>query len=97
MMTRFITDVTTKFNPFSAKARTARLFISFLPPNARAGGMKITTLLLPRNSVEPTSLYVKFKDGKEMNLDVENMGIKSVVEEVDRHSRALQKQADLNE
>ncbi len=32
-----------------------------------------------------------------MNLDVESMGIKSVVEEVDRHSRTLQKQADLNE
>ena len=37
------------------------------------------------------------EDGKEMNLDVENMGIKGVVEEVDRHSRTLQKQADLNE
>lgn len=32
-----------------------------------------------------------------MNLDVENMGIKSIVEEVDRHSRILQKQADLND
>lgn len=30
-----------------------------------------------------------------MDLDVENMGIKHVLEEVDRHSRALQKAADL--
>ena len=122
MLTRFITNVTAKFNPFSAKARTARLFISFLPPNVRTDGMIITTKLLPRNSTEPSSLYVKFsksppferdtavsgvassmlilavaEDGKEMNLDVENMGIKGVVEEVDRHSRTLQKQADLNE
>lgn len=32
-----------------------------------------------------------------MNLDVENMGIKSIIEEVDRHSRILQKQSDLND
>jgi large subunit ribosomal protein L53 len=30
-----------------------------------------------------------------MNLDCEAMGIKSIVEEVDRHSRALQKASDL--
>ena len=60
MLTRFITDVTAKFNPFSAKARTARLFISFLPPNVRTDGMNISTKLLPRNSTEPSSLYVKF-------------------------------------
>ena len=35
-------------------------------------------------------------DGKEMNLEVDRLNIKSVVEEVDRHSRVLQKQADLN-
>ncbi|KAJ4401508.1 39S ribosomal protein L44, mitochondrial [Neurospora sp. IMI 360204] len=97
MLTRFITDVSTRFNPFSAKAKAARLFLSFLPPNARSNGMNITTQLLPRNSTETPLLYVKFKDGKEMNLDVENLGIKSIVEEVDRHSRILQKQADLND
>jgi len=30
-----------------------------------------------------------------MNLDCESMGIKSMIEEVDRHSRQLQKAADL--
>lgn len=30
-----------------------------------------------------------------MNLDCETMKIKSIVEEVDRHSRMLQKEADL--
>lgn len=35
------------------------------------------------------------EDGKEMKLDVETMGIKSIIEEVDRHSRMLQKEADL--
>jgi large subunit ribosomal protein L53 len=32
-----------------------------------------------------------------MNLDCENMGIKGLIEEVDRHSRILQKQADLSD
>ncbi|KAK0618236.1 putative ribosomal protein YmL44, mitochondrial [Bombardia bombarda] len=97
MITRFITDVTTRFNPFSTKAKAARLFLTFLPPNARSNGMNITTQLLPRTSAEPSTLHVKFKDGKEMNLDCETMGIKNLVEEVDRHSRILQKQSDLND
>lgn len=33
----------------------------------------------------------------EMKLDCEKLTIKSLVEEVDRHSRKLQKQADLSE
>lgn len=60
MITRFITDVTTKFNPFSPRAKPARLFLSFLPPNARASGMSITTQLLAKSSAEPASLTVKF-------------------------------------
>ncbi|KAK4461850.1 putative ribosomal protein [Cladorrhinum samala] len=95
MITRFITQVTTKFNPFSPQSKPARLFLSFLPPNARSSGMNITAQLLPRHSTEKPTLYVKFKDGKEMNLDCEKLGIKSIVEEVDRHSRILQKAADL--
>ncbi|KAM7209076.1 39S ribosomal protein L53/MRP-L53 domain containing protein [Naviculisporaceae sp. PSN 640] len=95
MISRFITEVRTTFNPFSPKTRSIRLFLSNLPPTARAEGMSIQTQLLPKTSKEASSLYIKFKDGKEMNLDVESMGIKSIVEEVDRHSRQLQKKADL--
>lgn len=60
MITRFITDVTTRFNPFSPRAKSARLFLSFLPPEARAAGMNITTQLLPRSSTEPSMLHVRF-------------------------------------
>ncbi|KAI1328290.1 39S ribosomal protein L53/MRP-L53-domain-containing protein [Xylariaceae sp. FL0255] len=113
MLTRFITEVNTRFNPFSLRSRATRLFLSNLPPNARAMGMQINTVLLPRTSTEPNSISVKFsaaapcphvaptplitaaEDGKEMKLDSETMGIKSIIEEVDRHSRFLQKQADL--
>ncbi|ETS87375.1 hypothetical protein PFICI_01203 [Pestalotiopsis fici W106-1] len=98
MITRFITEVNTKFNPFSAASRSTRLFLANLPPNCRAnGGMKLTTSLLPRASTESPLLHIKFKDGKEMKLDGEKLGIKGIVEEVDRHSRMLQKQADLTE
>ncbi|KUJ23999.1 mitochondrial ribosomal protein L44 [Mollisia scopiformis] len=96
MITRFMTEVTTVFNPFSPKAKTARLFLSFLPPNARAGGMKISTRLLPRTSKEISFVELKFKDGKEMKLDAEKLGIKGVTEEVDRHSRILARQEELN-
>ncbi|KAK0659213.1 39S ribosomal protein L53/MRP-L53-domain-containing protein [Cercophora samala] len=95
MITRFITEVQTAFNPFSPRAKSARLFLSFLPPNARSSGMSITTRLLPRASDAPSKLYVKFRDGKELNIDADNMGIKSIIEEVDRHSRILQKADDL--
>ncbi|KAF9879917.1 putative 39S ribosomal protein L53/MRP-L53 [Colletotrichum karsti] len=97
MITKFMTEIKTKFNPFSPAAKSARLFLSFIPPAARSSGMTINTTLLPRTSTEPPSLLVKFKDGKEMNLDCERMGIKNLIEEVDRHSRGLQKQADLTD
>ncbi|KAB5536658.1 mitochondrial ribosomal protein l44 [Coniochaeta sp. 2T2.1] len=97
MISRFLTEVNTKFNPFSKQAKAARLFLTFLPPNARQQGLNIQTTLLPRTSAEPSMLHLKFKDGKEMNIDCEKMGIKSIIEEVDRHSRVLQKQADLTD
>jgi len=35
------------------------------------------------------------EDGKEMKLDAEKLGIKGVIEEVDRHSRVLSRQEEL--
>lgn len=59
MITRFITEVSTAFNPFSPKAKTARIFLSFLPPNARQS-MKVDTKLLPRSSQEKSFVALKF-------------------------------------
>ncbi|KAI9806830.1 MAG: 39S ribosomal protein L44, mitochondrial [Piccolia ochrophora] len=95
MITRFLTDVSTTFTPFSHHSKTARLFLSLLPSNARQT-MKITTTLLPRGSQDRSTLSLKFKDGKEMKLDVDHMGIKDVMEEVDRHSRILNRQEALS-
>ncbi|KAI9695630.1 MAG: 39S ribosomal protein L44, mitochondrial [Bogoriella megaspora] len=94
MMTRFLTSVRTSFNPFCATARTARSFLALLPPNARKD-MKIEIKTLPRASQDPASLAVSFKDGKEMNLDLAKLKIKDVMEEVDRHSRMLNRQEEL--
>jgi large subunit ribosomal protein L53 len=126
MITRYLTEVSTVFNPFSPRAKTARLFLSFLPGNARAT-MKVDTKILPRTSRERSFVQVKFstsrlgrlprqeeasdyrslyiwisantlptEDGKEMKLDSEQLGIKGVIEEVDRHSRILARQDELN-
>lgn len=60
MITKFMTEVTAKFNPFSTCAKPARLFLTFLPPNVRANGTVVNTALLPRDSAESSSLRVKF-------------------------------------
>ncbi|KAF2835496.1 mitochondrial ribosomal protein L44 [Patellaria atrata CBS 101060] len=95
MITRFLTDVTVRFNPFTAPAKTARTFLAHLPPNARSN-MKINTALLPRTATGPTKLFLKFKDGKEMDLDLDKLKIKDVMVEVDRHARLLSRQEELS-
>ncbi|KAG5921777.1 hypothetical protein E4U42_005706 [Claviceps africana] len=105
MITKFMTEVTARFNPFAACAKPARLFLTYMPPNARANGTSIHTTLLPRGATESSSLRVKFKqprqhpaeDGKELEFDCAKTNIKSVIEELDRHSRQLQKAADLTD
>lgn len=94
MITRFITEVSTVFNPFKKPASTCRKFLAHLPANARQT-TKINIKVLPKNSQEACLIKLKFKDGKEMDLDPGNLSIKDVMEEVDRHSRLLKRQADL--
>lgn len=59
MITRFLTEVSAVFNPFSPKAKTARLFLAFLPSGARSS-MKVETKLLPRTSKDKSFVTVKF-------------------------------------
>jgi large subunit ribosomal protein L53 len=40
-------------------------------------------------------LTIFIEDGKQMKLDAEKLGIKGVMEEVDRHSRILSRQEEL--
>ncbi|KAI4154435.1 MAG: hypothetical protein LQ340_001688 [Diploschistes diacapsis] len=94
MITRFITDVSLKFNPFSARAKTCRSILSQFGPTAFQS-IRIRNDVLPRTSTEPSSLKIKFQDGKEMMLDTEKLGFKDITEEVDRHSRMLARKAEL--
>ncbi|KAK7545654.1 hypothetical protein IWX49DRAFT_497886 [Phyllosticta citricarpa] len=95
MITRYLTDVSLKFNPFSKTGKVARNFLALLPPNARADGMKIDAKLLPRYSKDDTPLSLRFKDGKEMKLDLSKLKIRDVQEEVNRHSRGLARAEEL--
>ena len=59
MITKHITEVTTRFNPFKKPSKTCRVFLAYLPANARTT-MKINTTVLPRDSPEPSFLKLKF-------------------------------------
>lgn len=60
MITRFITEVTASFNPFSARAKICRIFISQFGPSTFRN-IKFSTKLLPQASKEPSSLKIKFR------------------------------------
>ncbi|KXL46495.1 hypothetical protein M433DRAFT_146504 [Acidomyces richmondensis BFW] len=96
MLTKYITAVSTAFSPFNPRSgKTARNFLALLPPNARST-MAIDIKLLGRHEASsPAILNLKFKDGKEMNLDLENMKIRDIQAEVDRHSRGLRRIEEL--
>ncbi|KAF1808972.1 hypothetical protein P152DRAFT_178658 [Eremomyces bilateralis CBS 781.70] len=96
MITRFLTDVSASFNPFSPRAKTVRSFLALLPANARQT-MKVNVKVLPRTSAEDGSLSLQFKDGKQLEVDLQRLKIKEVMEEVDRHSRKLGRQAELSD
>lgn len=59
MITKHITEVTTRFNPFTKPSKTCRVFLAHLPANARTT-MKINTTVLQRDSQEPSFLKLKF-------------------------------------
>lgn len=60
MITRFITEVATKVNPFSPKSKSVRLFLTSLPAQVRSQGTAVSTKMLPRSTVERNALLVKF-------------------------------------
>ncbi|EPS37458.1 hypothetical protein H072_8848 [Dactylellina haptotyla CBS 200.50] len=94
MITKFLTNVIVSFNPFSKASKSARIFLSLLPPDARST-MKIQTKLLPRASEDTPKIVITFKDGKVMELEPSKFSVKDLVEELDRHSRILRKREEL--
>lgn len=59
MITRFVTEVHARFNPFSPRAKILRVFLAQFGP-ATFNNVKFNTKLLPRASSELSSLRVKF-------------------------------------
>ena len=94
-LTRFLTSITTTFSPFQPTSRTARLFLSYLPPSAHSS-VAVKTTLLPRTSTQPATLSLTFKDGKVLDFDLEKAGIREVLEEVRRHGRGLGRKEELS-
>ena len=68
MKTKYLTQLTTSFNPFSLTSRVPRLFLNTLPPNAHKA-IQIKNKALPRTSTAPASLELTFKDGKKMTYE----------------------------
>jgi len=94
MITKFLTNISVTLNPFSNLSKSARIFLSLLPPDSRQT-IKINTKLLARTSDQPPKIAVTFKDGKLVELDAGKLSIKDLVEELDRHSRILRKKEEL--
>ncbi|KAA8894501.1 hypothetical protein FN846DRAFT_973662 [Sphaerosporella brunnea] len=101
MITRYLASAKISFDPFSRGGKTARIFAALLPPDARATGMKVATVVLDRQrraAAAPAPAGVVelvFKDGRELRLDTTRMSVADVVEEVDRHSRGLARREEL--
>ena len=63
MITSYLQTLKTTFNPFSTSSKIPRLFLALLPANAHQT-LKIKSTPLPRNSTDPSTLELGFKDGK---------------------------------
>ncbi|KAK5113123.1 hypothetical protein LTR62_003702 [Meristemomyces frigidus] len=97
MHTKYLTAVTTTFSPFNPRSgKTVRNFLASLPPNARSTMAISVKMFGQSESNTPATLALKFKDGKEMALDVEKMKLKEIQIEVDRHSRVLRRKEELS-
>ncbi|KAK9455179.1 hypothetical protein V1511DRAFT_459224 [Dipodascopsis uninucleata] len=87
MITSYFSEVLVRVNPF-LKGKTGRVFISRIPPKVRPT-IKLQTEFLNNGSEKKPLIQVKFKDGKVIEVDPTTMSIVDVVQELDRHSRAL--------
>ena len=110
MITTYLTTLKTAFNPFQVNSRVPRLFLNLLPPAAHKT-IKVTTAQLPRSSTAPATLEIGLKDGKTMSYSwatetapategkaqkVKRVSLQDIVEEVNRHARALDRKEELS-
>lgn len=83
MITKYFANVLVKFNPFSMGAKSARIFLSRMPPTA-----KIDFKLL-NNPSDQQEIKVAFKDKHVMTVDPSTMTVADLGDYFDSHSRKL--------
>ncbi|KAK9238134.1 hypothetical protein V1525DRAFT_342393 [Lipomyces kononenkoae] len=94
MMTKYFTSAVVRFDPLS-KRKTARIFLARIPPTTR-NLIKIQTEFLGKGSSHEPLISVTFRDGKTIDLDPSKESIGDVIDQLDRHSRALHLQEQMN-
>lgn len=87
MITKYFTKVTARFDPFTATAKPARLFIARIPTLLKSGCQVDCKLL--NNSTEKPIIKVVFKDKKTMELDPTDKTFDDMRAYFDTHSRKL--------
>mmetsp|Transcript_6961 Transcript_6961/g.6930 ORF Transcript_6961/g.6930 Transcript_6961/m.6930 type:complete len:99 (+) Transcript_6961:1967-2263(+) len=90
MITKYFTKVSVKFDPFTPSSRSARLFLSRIPPSMK-GACKIDYKVLTAScpASEKPVVEVTFKDKHVMQADPETMNFKDLSIHFDSHSRQL--------
>ncbi|CCE79842.1 Piso0_002933 [Millerozyma farinosa CBS 7064] len=96
MITKYFTSVSVKFNPFSQGAKTARLFLSRIPPSMKST-CKINYQVLDSKSKSTPLIEVTYKDKHKQNLDPESVTFKELTDKLDEHSRKLALQDAISE
>ncbi|KAL6937638.1 39S ribosomal protein L44, mitochondrial [Hanseniaspora osmophila] len=93
MITKYFTKVLVRFNPAGAEAKTARLFLSAIPPTQRNTTTKIVNDLIlnseAKNNAKKPLIKVTFKDKQEFEYDPTVVNIGELAQVLDRHSRKL--------
>ncbi|KAK6205060.1 mitochondrial 54S ribosomal protein YmL44 [Scheffersomyces amazonensis] len=84
MITKYFTNVSVKFDPFSKGGRSARLFLARVPHSA-----KLETKVLTANSKDHQEISVTFKDKHIMKADPSKMKIDDLRDYFDSYSRKL--------
>ncbi|KAK9484553.1 hypothetical protein V1527DRAFT_497460 [Lipomyces starkeyi] len=94
MITKYFTSAVVRFDPLSQR-KTARIFLARIPPTTR-NLIKIRTEFLGKSPTDKPLISVTFRDGKTIELDPSKESIGDVIERLDRHSRALHLQEQMN-
>ncbi|KAK9478323.1 hypothetical protein V1514DRAFT_331628 [Lipomyces japonicus] len=87
MITKYFTEILVRLDPLSG-GKTARVFLSLLPPRQR-NQIKLRTEFISANQPNEPIIKVTYKDGKVVEVNPAKLSVADAVEEFDRQSRKL--------